>query len=78
MLLVVTKKEVLFLPLWETVEPGMVAHTFNCSTWEAEAGGSLPVEQPNLQSEIQEESEPGQGELCLKEPHPTLPPPAKK
>jgi hypothetical protein len=37
------------------LRPGMVAHTFNASTWEAEAGGSLWVGgQPGLQSEFQD------------------------
>ena len=36
-------------------ELGMVAHTFNTSTWEVEAGGSLWVwDQPGLQSEFQD------------------------
>ena len=33
----------------------MVVHTFNLSTWEAEAGGSLWIQgQPGLQSEFQD------------------------
>ena len=33
----------------------MVAHAFNPSTWEAEAGGSLSVQdQPGLHSEFQD------------------------
>ena len=32
----------------------MVAHTFNPSTWEAEAGGFLSSSQPGLQSEFQD------------------------
>lgn len=33
-------------------EPGMVAHTCNPSSWEAEAGGSSQVgDQPRLQNE---------------------------
>jgi hypothetical protein len=31
----------------------MVAHAFNPSTWEAEAGGFLSLRQPGLQSEFQ-------------------------
>ena len=34
-------------------EPGVVSHTFNLSTWDAEADGSLRVErQPGLHSEF--------------------------
>jgi hypothetical protein len=33
---------------------GVVAHTFNPSTWEAEAGGFLVQVQPGLQSEFQD------------------------
>jgi hypothetical protein len=33
---------------------GVVAHTFNPSTWEAEAGGFLSSGQPGLQSEFQD------------------------
>jgi hypothetical protein len=32
----------------------MVAHTFNPSTWEAEAGGFFVRGQPGLQSEFQD------------------------
>jgi hypothetical protein len=43
--------------------PGVVAHAFNPSTWEAEAGGFLS--QPGLQSEFQD-SQGYTGKLCLK------------
>jgi hypothetical protein len=33
---------------------GVVAHAFNPSTWEAEAGGFLSSSQPGLQSEFQD------------------------
>jgi hypothetical protein len=52
----------------------MVAHAFNPSTWEAEAGVFLSPRQPGLQSEFQE----GQGyteKPCLKKPPPPPPPP---
>jgi hypothetical protein len=34
--------------------PGVVAHAFNLSTWEAEAGRFLSQGQPGLQSELQD------------------------
>jgi hypothetical protein len=37
-----------------TGQPGMVAHTFNLSTWEAEAGRFWVRGQPGLQSELQD------------------------
>jgi hypothetical protein len=35
-------------------KPGVVAHDFNPSTWEAEAGGFLSLRLPGLQSEFQD------------------------
>jgi hypothetical protein len=34
-----------------TIKPGMVVHTYNPSTWEAEAGGLSLKSKPGLQSE---------------------------
>jgi hypothetical protein len=34
--------------------PGVLVHTFNPSTWEAETGEFLSLCQPGLQSEIQD------------------------
>jgi hypothetical protein len=36
------------------LEPGMVVHAFDPSTWEAEAGGFLSSRPPGLQSEFQD------------------------
>jgi hypothetical protein len=36
------------------VQPGVVVHAFNPSTWEAEAGGFLSLRPAGLQSEFQD------------------------
>jgi len=45
----------------------VVAHTFNPSTWEAEAGGFLSWGQPGLQSEFQD-SQGCTEKPCLEKP----------
>jgi hypothetical protein len=45
------------------IKPGMVAHAFNPSTWEAEAGRFLSL-RPGLQSEFQDSQKP-----CLEQPN---------
>ena len=44
----------------------MVAHAFNPSTWEAEAGRFLSSGQPGLQSEFQDSSRGYTEKPCLK------------
>jgi hypothetical protein len=62
---------------------GLVMHTFNLSTPEAEAGRFLSLDfwvwsQPGLQTEFQD-SQGYTEKPCLEPPHPTLPhPPQKK
>ena len=45
----------------------VVAHAFNPSTWQAEAGGFLSSSQPGLQSEFQD-SQGYTEKPCLKKP----------
>jgi hypothetical protein len=45
--------------------PGVVAHAFNPSTWEAEAGGFWVRGQPGLESEFQD-SQGSTHKPCLK------------
>jgi hypothetical protein len=40
--------------IMRSISPGVVAHAFNPSTREAEAGGFLSSRQPGLQSEFQD------------------------
>jgi hypothetical protein len=47
--------------------PGVVAHAFNPSTWEAEAGGFLSSRPPGLQSEFQD-SQDYTEKPCLEKP----------
>jgi hypothetical protein len=47
-------------------KPGVVAHTFNPSTWEAEAGLSSSLVQPGLQRELQD-SQGYTEKPCLKQ-----------
>jgi hypothetical protein len=53
-----------------SIMPGVVVHTFDPSTWEAEAGGLLssrPAWQPVLQSEFQD-SQGYTEKPCLEKP----------
>ena len=43
----------------------VVVHAFNPSTWEAEAGGSLSLRQPGLQSEFQDDNQGYTEKSCL-------------
>jgi hypothetical protein len=49
------------------IRPGVVAHAFNPSTREAEAGGFLSSSQPDLQSEFQD-SQGYTEKRCLEKP----------
>jgi hypothetical protein len=49
------------------IQPGMVAQTFNPSTWEAEADGFLSSSPAGLQSEFQD-SQDYTKKPCLEKP----------
>jgi hypothetical protein len=61
-------KQSKILSLKAAPQPGLVAHAFNPSTWEAEAGGFLSSrDQPGLQSEFQD-SQGYTEKPCLEKP----------
>ena len=56
----------------ETNSRAVVVHAFNPSTWEAEAGGSLSLGQPGLQSQFQDKLQSYTEKPCLeKQKHKT-------